>query len=237
MTQIRAVLFDKDGTLFDFRKTWGPWTGDFIERLAGAPEAAARLAEAMGYDMQARQHLPHSAFIAGTAETWGQILVDNMPGWDLEALLARIDEETADVPQMPAAPLVPLFTELRARGLRLGIATNDGIGPVTRHMADAGLAELVDFVAGYDSGHGAKPGPGMLLAFARAARVDPAQTLMVGDSTHDLFAAHAAGMPAVAVLTGHAEAADLAPHAEAVLDTIGELPAWLDARAAARRCA
>jgi phosphoglycolate phosphatase len=235
VTQIRAVLFDKDGTLFDFRRTWGPWTGDFIERLAGSPEAAARLAEAVGYDLEARQHLPHSAFIAGTAETWGQVLVDNLPGWDLEALIAHIGAETAHVPQVPAAPLVPLFAELRARGLALGVATNDGIGPVTRHLTEAGLAELVDFVAGYDSGHGAKPGPGMLLAFARAAGVAPAEALMVGDSTHDLFAARAAGMPAVAVLTGHAEAADLAPHAEAVLDTIAELPGWLDARADKRR--
>ena len=75
----------------------------------------------------------------------------------------------------------------------------------------------------------------MLLAFTEAVGVAPAETLMVGDSTHDLFAARAAGMPAVAVLTGHAEAADLAPHAEAVLDTIADLPGWLDASTGRRR--
>ena len=37
----------------------------------------------------------------------------------------------------------------------------------------------------------------------------------------------AAGMVTVAVLTGYAAAATLAPHADAVLPDIGHLPSWL----------
>jgi phosphoglycolate phosphatase len=51
---------------------------------------------------------------------------------------------------------------------------------------------------------------------------------MVGDSRHDLEAGRAAGMRTVAVLTGIAGAADLAPHADVVLADIGGLPGWLD---------
>jgi phosphoglycolate phosphatase len=58
-------------------------------------------------------------------------------------------------------------------------------------------------------------------------QVDPFHTVMLGDSTHDLQAARAAGMAAVGVLTGVARAAELAPHADAVLADIGELPTWL----------
>jgi phosphoglycolate phosphatase len=50
---------------------------------------------------------------------------------------------------------------------------------------------------------------------------------MVGDSTHDLDAGRAAGMATVGVLTGLAGAADLAPHADAILPDIGALPGWL----------
>jgi phosphoglycolate phosphatase len=71
----------------------------------------------------------------------------------------------------------------------------------------------------------------MCLAFAAFTGLDPAEVLMVGDSRHDLEAGRAAGMRPIAVLTGIARAADLAPHAEAVLPDIGALPAWLDARA------
>ena len=31
--RVDALLFDKDGTLFDFHHTWGPWVGQVIEEL------------------------------------------------------------------------------------------------------------------------------------------------------------------------------------------------------------
>ena len=68
----------------------------------------------------------------------------------------------------------------------------------------------------------------MCAAFARQLCLDPARVVMVGDSRHDLEAGRAAGMRAVAVLTGVAVAADLAPHADAVLPDIGHLGAWID---------
>jgi phosphoglycolate phosphatase len=56
---------------------------------------------------------------------------------------------------------------------------------------------------------------------------------MVGDSRHDLMAGRAAGMRTVAVLTGIAEAPELAPLADAVLPDIGHLADWLDTLPAA----
>jgi phosphoglycolate phosphatase len=56
---------------------------------------------------------------------------------------------------------------------------------------------------------------------------------MVGDSRHDLDAGRAAGMHAVAVLTGMAERNDLAAHADVVLDNIAGLGAWIDHQDAA----
>ena len=56
---------------------------------------------------------------------------------------------------------------------------------------------------------------------------------MVGDSLHDLDAGRAAGMRTVAVLTGIAGAAALAPHADVVLNHIGELPDWVLAQESA----
>ena len=35
---IRGVIFDKDGTLFDFQSTWGIWTTQVLERIAGSDE-------------------------------------------------------------------------------------------------------------------------------------------------------------------------------------------------------
>ena len=76
-------------------------------------------------------------------------------------------------------------------------------------------------------GHGAKPTPGQLLAFCALTGIPPGECAMIGDSTHDLDSGRAAGMAAVGVLTGLASRAELAPHADVVLDDVGALPAWL----------
>ncbi|MHA3977633.1 HAD family hydrolase [Halovulum sp. GXIMD14794] len=230
MRTIEAILFDKDGTLFDFGQTWGPWTAGFIRSLARDPDHADTLAEAMRFDMQAERHLADSPFVAGTIEDWLPVLLPHADGHGPDSLKAHIDSQTSEAPQVPATPLVPLLGHLRAEGYRLGVATNDGEAPVTRHLAQHEVSHYFEFVAGYDSGHGPKPEPGMLLAFCAHVGVAPEAALMVGDSLHDLTAARAAGMPAVGVLTGTAPAEVLAPHALAVLTSIAELPEWLSAQ-------
>jgi phosphoglycolate phosphatase len=51
---------------------------------------------------------------------------------------------------------------------------------------------------------------------------------VVGDSLHDLHMARAAGAGlAVGVLTGPATRTDLEDHADVVMGSIAELPAWL----------
>jgi phosphoglycolate phosphatase len=139
---------------------------------------------------------------------------------------------SGQAPQQQAVPLTPFLEGLRARGLVLGVATNDSEAPARAHLAAAGVTEMFDFIAGYDSGHGAKPAAGQLLAFADAVDLPPAQIVMVGDSTHDLRAGRAAGMRTIGVLTGMARAQALAPLADVVLRDIGEIPAWLDAQTA-----
>ena len=230
---IRGVIFDKDGTLFDFQATWSVWAERFLLDVAGGDGDLAKvLAGAFGFDRAARRFRPESPFVAGIPQDGLAALLDHLPGWDAETLFARAKAHALATPQVEAAPLVPLLAELLARGLRLGVATNDSAMAADTHLRAAGIRGAFDFVAGYDSGHGAKPGPGMLLAFARQARLHPRSVLMVGDSCHDLEAGRAAGMRTLAVLTGVAPTEDLAPLAEAVLPDIAALPGWLSARAA-----
>jgi phosphoglycolate phosphatase len=223
-----GLIFDKDGTLFDFRISWGGWAAGFLDRMADGPAHAARLAAAIGYDPGAQSFHPTSPVIAATADDIARALLPELPGWTLPALTETIDRSAAQAPMAEVVPLRPLLLGFRARGLKLGLATNDSEAPARQHLASHGITDCFDFIAGYDSGHGAKPGPGMCLAFAALLDLDPARVAMVGDSRHDLLAGRAAGMRAVAVLTGIASAADLAPLAETVLPDIGALPDWLE---------
>jgi len=118
----------------------------------------------------------------------------------------------------------------RPVAVRLGVMTNDTEYSARAQLGIAGVLDRFDFIAGFDSGFGAKPAPDPLLAFCDAVGVAPARTAMVGDSTHDLIAGRAAGMATLGVLTGMAGAEELAPHADAVLPDIGHIPDWLAAR-------
>jgi phosphoglycolate phosphatase len=225
---IDALLFDKDGTLFDFRSSWGRWASGFLTGIARDPAHADRLGRAIGFDAATQGFAPDSPVIAATAADIAAALLPHLDGVSLADLTDRIDDTAGAAPMSEAVPLRPLLTGLRDRGLRLGVATNDSEAPARQHLAAHGITDCFDFIVGYDSGHGPKPGPGMCLAFAAACGIAPGRIAMVGDSRHDLQAGRAAGMRTVAVLTGIAEARDLAPLADAVLPDIGALPDWLD---------
>ncbi|MCZ8332979.1 MAG: HAD family hydrolase [Rhodobacteraceae bacterium] len=230
---IDGVIFDKDGTLFDFRASWGAWAAQLVEVLAGETGiAAGTLGAAIGFDPGSRRFAADSIVIAGTPTEIARDLATVLPGVAAEDLEDRLNRMAEGAPMLPAVDLAEVLSALRARGLRIGLATNDNEEAARAHLAAHGITELFDYVAGYDSGHGPKPGPGMCAAFARQHGLDPARVVMVGDSRHDLEAGRRAGMRAVAVLTGIAGAAELAPHADAVLPDIAHLGDWIDSLAA-----
>jgi phosphoglycolate phosphatase len=108
------------------------------------------------------------------------------------------------------------------------VAPNDTEAPTLRHLQEAGICTAFRMVLACDSGFTPKPAPDMLLAFAESVGVEPGEVLMIGDSAHDIQAARAAGMGALAVLTGIAGRAQLEPLADAVLPSVAGLPTWLD---------
>lgn len=224
MPKLKAILFDKDGTLLDFHATWSAWSGKTIAALADGDRALQdQLDGALGYDRAAGVIADHSVIIAGSA---GDIAASAAPilRCDLAELEQRLITASLEVPPILIPGTRDMLEHLKGQGMRLGIATNDAEAAAQSQLRQLDLHGLFDFIAGYDSGHGAKPGPGMCLAFAQAMRLAPEEVAMVGDSTHDLQAARAAGMVSVGVLTGPADAAELAPLADHLLSSVRGLP-------------
>ncbi len=94
------------------------------------------------------------------------------------------------------------------------------------------LLGLLDFAAGYDSGHGFKPDPGMVHGFCARTGLVPAEVAVIGDNLHDLEMGRRGGVGlVVGVLTGTGERAELTAHADHVLDGIRDLEALLDSLA------
>lgn len=233
--RLAGLLFDKDGTLVDFHATWGRATHAVMQRLSGGEAAVvARLAAAMHYELDAQRFRSTSPLIGGSPdelhEAWGVAL----GRLDDPSLLDDLNEAFAVETLATLTPVgdpAAVLRTLRERGLRLGLATNDAEANARQQLDRLGLDAYLDFVAGYNSGHGGKPGPGMVLAFAASLGVPPGKVALVGDTPHDMAAARAAGAVAIAVLSGPIGLAVLQPLADYVIDSIADLPALLAAPA------
>ncbi len=230
---IRAVVFDKDGTLFDYHRTWRPVNWSAARAAAGGNEAvAARLLALSGHDPETDRVAPGSTIAAGNTNEIAALWLPELPHRrcdELVPLLDRIFTEEGLANAAPVTDLPALFDRLVARGLSLAVVSNDSEAATAASVERFGIAGKLAFLAGYDSGHGHKPSPGMLRAFCAASGLAPETVCVVGDNLHDLEMAEAGGAGLrIGVLTGSSAAEDLAPLAHRVLGSIEELEAALD---------
>jgi phosphoglycolate phosphatase len=131
----------------------------------------------------------------------------------------------------PEIPLFPgtraMLADLRGRGHVLAIATGKSHAGLTRSLDNTGLRPL--FAASRCADQCAsKPAPDMLCELMEELGTNAANTLMIGDTVHDLQMAARAGVQAVAVSHGahpRRELVALAPLA--CLENIEELTRWL----------
>ena len=191
---IDAVMVDLDGTMVNT-------LGDFAESLnrmladLGLPAIAAESIEPMvgkGSENLIRSVLAH----VGAAD------VDALypRAWQrYEHHYLALNGQFAD--------LYPGVREglqaLRAMGLRMACLTNKPLSFAQPLLAAKGLDGFFDCVFGGDSFPRKKPDPMPLLETCKALGSQPARTLMIGDSSNDAQAAHAAGCPVVLMTYGY----------------------------------
>ena len=191
-----AVLFDLDGTLIDS-----------VELIVRAFERATRA------------HLgaapPRAAIVATIGRPLAVVLEELAPGRGA-ALLATYRAYVRahhDALVRPFPGAVETLRELRARGYRLGIVTAKGRAQAELAFRLCALEPLVDVTICAEDTARHKPEPEPLLRAAAALGVAPADCLYVGDSTHDLRAARAAGdLAALAPDLWLGALGDLLPH-------------------------
>ena len=232
---IRAILFDKDGTLVDIQKTLGPATCDVLGRLSNGDRAMFhRLAEVSRVDAGRQVLLPGCPVISEATEVYGTLWAQTFGRPYTHHFGREIDRlflEATLAHLRPIGDPHAVLSALKGKNYRLGVMTNDAEANTWAQLRHLGIAALFAFVAGYDSGFGRKPDAAPVRAFA--AGIAPSEIAVVGDSPHDLIAARAAGAVAIGVLSGPNNAAALAPHADVLLPSIVELGPWLCGNAAA----
>lgn len=233
MPPLKGLLFDKDGTLLDFHATWTPVYNGLVQRLAGEDAVlAAALLSSGGHDAASGRILGGTLLAQGNTQEIAAVWLPLLKGWAAKDLIDLMDKAFSVEGVAASRAVIDLaafFARLKARGLRIGVATSDNEAAAKAILERFEALHLLDFVAGYDSGHGVKPTPGMVRGFCRATGLAADQVAVIGDNLHDMYMGRSAGCGAtIGVLTGTSTREDLAPEADVVLESIAGIEAWLD---------
>ncbi|RSS72796.1 HAD family hydrolase [Streptomyces sp. WAC06614] len=197
---VRLVVFDLDGTLVDTpRAIVETFLAAFAALAEPAPQAAAVRAT-IGLPLERAW-----ATLLGTHESDPRV-AEGVRQY-LTLFRERVLPQARDL-------LFPGVAEgldaLRAAGLTLAVATSKFSASAEALLTAAGLRELFAEVIGADQVTHPKPHPESGEVVLARLGIPAGAAVMVGDTTHDLLMARAAGMRSVAVTYGIHSAEQLA---------------------------
>jgi len=187
MPALRTVLFDLDGTLID----------------------SIRLILDSYHHTLAQHGIP-----ARTDEEWlkgvGTPLTVQLAEWrdelrTIEAMIATYREynlrhHDGMVTVYPG--ILDAVREIKAAGLQTGLVTSKNRHGALRGLTLVGLEALMDVLVCADEVTNPKPHPEPVEKAVSLLGADPATTVYVGDSVHDMHSGRAAGVQTAAALWG-----------------------------------
>jgi N-acetyl-D-muramate 6-phosphate phosphatase len=195
-TNIKAVLFDLDGTLIDSAPDLAGAGNDMRIARGLDPHPLAHFRPMVG---SGARGMVGRAFNVGPQDDGFEALRDEF----LQRYEARMTQETHVFPDM-----LPVLAALDASAFPWGIVTNKITRysePLVRALID--LSRAATLVCG-DTTARSKPHPEPLLEAASRMKVEPANCIYVGDDLRDVQAGRAAGMQTAAVHWGYLGAGD-----------------------------
>ena len=196
MPPMQTVLFDLDGTLID--------SVQLILESYRHTLAAHGLPPLSDDEWLRGVGTPLSAQFAPWQDDQGTM--EAMIATYREYNLANHDRMVREFPGV-----VETVRGVRARGLKTGLVTSKARQGALRGLRLVGLDDAMDVLVCADEVHNPKPHPEPVEKAVRLLRADPANTVYIGDSIHDLRSGRAAGVRSAAVLWGPFTRAHLAP--------------------------
>jgi phosphoglycolate phosphatase len=202
---LKAVLCDLDGTLVDSAEDIRAALNQLMAESGRDPVGPAEIKTMIGDGV--------GKLIERAVAARGGDPAD-APG--LVPRFLALYEPNAARSTRPYPGVPETLRALKARGLRLAVVTNKPEAATREILGSLGLAALIEVVVAGDTIEQRKPHPAPVLLALHRLGVSPAEAVMVGDNHHDVSAARAAGVRAIAVTYGYSHV----PHAELGADRL-----------------
>jgi len=191
--EIKAVIFDIDGTLIDSLSMYYTCLNKELESAGFQPVSKDFLFKNLG-----------------TGASLADILRKIVPGKEreniinviMDRVLRRFWKTDFEVAVLPGVE--ETFAFLKAKGIKIGLATGrkSEVAYEWKRFEPVGLTDYIDTIVTAAEVEKRKPAPDVIIACATRLEVRPKSCLVVGDSASDIRAAKEAGAVAVGVSTG-----------------------------------
>lgn len=228
----RALLFDKDGTLLNFRLMWLGWCREVIKTMSPGyrPGDIEQCLSAWGVDLALGSIEPDGHLAIGSTADLQQSLCGKMisegicttnPGEDV---LQAMQQAYRSVEEKKLVQVIDgvgeAVKELHGRGYILAVVTTDDAAKALGNLKTLGLENYFSAVLGCDMVENCKPAPDLVFEACRLLDVKPEETAVIGDTVADMLMGRAAGTAYnIGVASGVTSPADLAGHADIVLES------------------
>src|SRR2546423_8353835 len=158
---IRGILFDKDGTVIDYWRTWVPINREVaLYAACGDHTVADELLRLGGHDPATDRITPGSALAAGDFLDIAEAFAAHpqvAPAGQLVAGIERIFRTGGAQHSALISGARDTIVELKRRGFRVGLATNDSAGGPVVAGSKPGCRRPFGIPVGACSGVGSEP--------------------------------------------------------------------------------
>jgi phosphoglycolate phosphatase len=214
---IRAVLFDLDGTFADTAPDLAFALNDTLRRFGGAPLPYERI----------RPHVSHGA--TALIRLGFGLDPGSGPFEERRAVLLQVYRDNLCRDTRPFDGILAVLEALEQRSLGWGIVTNKPAWLTDPLMDQLGLAARAGCIVSGDTTPNRKPHPEPILHACARLGVSAAQSVYVGDAERDIEAGRRAGTATLAAAFGYLQVHEdpAAWGADALLATPLDLLDWL----------
>ncbi|MFQ9966748.1 MAG: HAD family hydrolase [Peptoniphilus sp.] len=216
---IRAILFDKDGTLLQFTEGWVDSIVGFLEDKILDDKKKRKLFKEIG--IREDGGVEENSILSSETAMDLAIIFSKYLDEDLDEIYGELDDHLLNYLKKnnkfirETCDLRKLFEALRERGILIGIFTSDNYRQAKYSMDYLGLDSFIDFYAAADI-YKKKPNKESLEVFKKKYSLEDQEIIIVGDSRVDMVFGE--GTVKVGVLCGTGSREMLAKYTDNIID-------------------